>query len=98
MQAYLCGRQFHLARLIFQLNAWCELAKQDDIKSANWFGATWPGQPPPPFLGQTVPPPNPNADQCDEGYGSQAIGFRVTKVTLLLHPNVHPSNMKWTIG
>lgn len=77
--------------------AWCELAKQDHIKSANWFGATWPGQPPPPFPGQTVPPSNPNANQGDEGYGSQAIGFRVTKVTLLLYPNVPNSDFVFTI-
>ena len=71
--------------------AWCALVKQDDINSAHWFGATWPGGPPPAFPGQT--PPN----QGDEGYGSQAIGFEVTKVTLLLSPNVQNNDFRFII-
>jgi hypothetical protein len=71
--------------------AWSALVKQNDIISANWFGATWPGSPPPAFPLQVAP------DEGDEGYSTQAIGFRVTKVTILLLPNVVNNDFEFSI-
>ena len=80
--------------------AWCELAKQDDIDAANWAGAAWPGPPPPAFSALPGLPgvPAQTAPKLgDEGSRVQAIGFKVTKVTLLLAPNVRNDDFEFSI-
>src|SRR6266849_7849425 len=46
-----------------QVVVWCELANQDDITQAQWFGPTWPGL--------TPPGPTP-AGSCPPGFPGQA--------------------------
>ena len=70
---------------------WAELAKQNDIDSASWGGAGWPGPPPVAW----PPPPTPPVNG-DEGYSAAAVAFTVTDVSVIMR-DVRNTEFEFTI-